>query len=142
MNHVQLQDHPKHRNQTEDTSFATEIDSDDDDSASDDDGNRGLLTGHGESTYSHERSKPPPAKLWPQVKSIVIEVRVIMSPMTEFSFSVTKSDHLECTHASHDNHKSIVYWKVAGQSIGETTSYDLHHALILTDTNHLYTSYI
>jgi hypothetical protein len=46
MNHVQLQDYPNLQNQTGDSSFVKEIDSDDnDDSASDDDGDRGLLTG-------------------------------------------------------------------------------------------------
>lgn len=52
----------------------------DDDSASEDDGSRGLLTGSSERSYRHEqpRQLPPkkPLTVWPQIKSIVIEVRV------------------------------------------------------------------
>lgn len=60
-----------HGNQNEDTSFATETDSDDEDGASDD-GERGLLTRNSERTY---RREGPPGKSWLQVKNIVIEVR-------------------------------------------------------------------
>ncbi|KAF8801408.1 hypothetical protein BYT27DRAFT_7114977 [Phlegmacium glaucopus] len=81
MNHIQSRDH-------EGTPFATEIDSDDDDSVSDDDGNRGLLTGNVASTYRRERSKPPLAKLWPQIKSIVIESAPTLF-MTTISLSFT-----------------------------------------------------
>ena len=78
MNHIQLQhqNSPKSSNRNGDTLVAPEIYSDDDDSVLDDDGSRGLLTGSIERTYDHERRKPPPSKLWPQIKSIVIEVRV------------------------------------------------------------------
>ena len=54
--------------------------SDSDDSDSDDDGSRGLLTGSNEGSDRHEqpRQLPPqnPLAVWPQIKSIVIEVRV------------------------------------------------------------------
>jgi hypothetical protein len=77
MNNVQLQNH--HQKQNGDTTlFVNEIDSDDDDSASEDDGSRGLLTGSSERTYRHEQRQPPGQQksVWPQIKSIVIEVRV------------------------------------------------------------------
>lgn len=52
----------------------------DDDSASEDDGSRGLLTGSSERSYRHEQPRQLPPKksltVWPQIKSIVIEVRV------------------------------------------------------------------
>ena len=79
MNNVQLQDHPR---QNGDTLFVKEIDSDDDDdSASEDDGSRGLLTGSSERSYRHEqrqspRQPPSQKSVWPQIKGIVIEVRV------------------------------------------------------------------
>lgn len=57
-----------------------DLDYDDDDGASEDDGSRGLLTGSSERSYRHEqpRQLPPhkPLTVWPQIKSIVIEVRV------------------------------------------------------------------
>ena len=78
MNNVQLQDHSR---QNGDTLFVNEIDSDDDDSTSEDDGSRGLLTWSSERSYRHEQRQSPrelqPQKsVWPQIKSIVIEVRV------------------------------------------------------------------
>ena len=82
LNNVQLQleDHPK---QNGDTQKMNEIasDSDDDDSASEDDGSRGLLSGSSERSYHHEqrqspRQSPIRKSVWPQIKSIVIEVRV------------------------------------------------------------------
>ena len=52
----------------------------DDDSASEDDGSRGLLTGSSERSYRHEQPRQIPSQkpltVWPQIKSIVIEVRV------------------------------------------------------------------
>ena len=52
----------------------------DDDSASEDDGSRGLLTGSSERSYRHGQPRQLPPKksftVWPQIKSIVIEVRV------------------------------------------------------------------
>ena len=67
--------------QNGDTLFLNEVVSDyDDDTASEDDGSRGLLTGNSERSYSHEqpRQSPPQKSLtvWPQIKSIVIEVRL------------------------------------------------------------------
>jgi hypothetical protein len=71
--------HPRQNGDS--TLFVNEIDSDDDDSASDDDGSRGLLTGNSERTNRHEqrqspRQSPPKKSVWPQIKSIVIEVRI------------------------------------------------------------------
>ena len=61
-----------------DTSFENE--DYDDDSASEDDGSRGLLTGSSERSYRHEQPRQIPSQkpltVWPQIKSIVIEVRV------------------------------------------------------------------
>ncbi|KAF8162747.1 Mg transporter [Crassisporium funariophilum] len=45
----------------------------DDEEMLDDEGDRGLLTGNSDRTRDHERFEPPSAKLWPQVRSIVIE---------------------------------------------------------------------
>lgn len=78
MNSVQLQDRPR---QNGDTLFEVHSDDDDDDSASEDDGSRGLLTGNSERSYRHEqrqspRLSPPQKSVWPQIKSIVIEVRL------------------------------------------------------------------
>ena len=76
MNNVQSQDHPRQNGDT----FVNEIDSDDDDTASEDDGSRGLLTGSSQRSYRHEQPRQlPPRKsltVWPQIKGIVIEVRV------------------------------------------------------------------
>lgn len=76
MNDVHLQDYPRQNG------AVRELDSDDDnDSASGDDGSRGLLTGSSERSYRHEqrlspRQSPPQKSVWPQIKGIVIEVRV------------------------------------------------------------------
>ena len=93
MNDVHLRDHPR---QNGDTLF--EIDSDDDDSASEDDGSRGLLTGNSERSYRHEqrqspRQSPPQKSVWPQIKSIVIEVRVdyLHFLLDELIISIAKS---------------------------------------------------
>ena len=68
-------DHPSQNGLNE-----LEIDSDyDDDSASEDDGSRGLLTGRSERSFRHEQPRQLPLRksltVWPQIKSIVIEVR-------------------------------------------------------------------
>jgi hypothetical protein len=69
-----------HPRQNGDTLFENEDYDDDTSSASEDDGSRGLLTGSSERSYRHEqpRQLPPqkPLTVWPQIKSIVIEVRV------------------------------------------------------------------
>jgi hypothetical protein len=69
-------DHPR---QNGDTLSMNDSDYDDD-NAPEDDGRRGLLTGSSERSYRHEQPREfPPTKsltVWPQIKSIVIEVRV------------------------------------------------------------------
>ena len=88
-------------------------DDDDDDDEQEDRSNSALLP-HNDRTRGRERSPERLLELWPQIKSIVIEV-------SESQFSVTAviSTCLDCPHSLTYNNKLVIHRKTYGPGFGE-----------------------